>query len=178
MRTSGMILTLVAVATALAVPTTAAQANAQTPGASFTIRNVATGMCLAIGSGERRKAKPAIQWPCNGGKEQQWYKSNSRLINAATGMCLAIGGGEASKAKPAIQWPCNGGPEQWWDESWHWPRSTVSQIDYAQEHGGPSFTNGATGMCLAIGSGERRKGKTAIQWPCKQSAREQSWRSK
>lgn len=35
--------------------------------------------------------------------------------------------------------------------------------------------NAATGMLLAIGSGERRKGKAAIQWPCKKRAAEQSW---
>jgi hypothetical protein len=35
--------------------------------------------------------------------------------------------------------------------------------------------NVATGMCLAIGRGEARKGKSAIQWSCKKGASEQAW---
>ncbi|MEV0201392.1 RICIN domain-containing protein [Nonomuraea sp. NPDC050691] len=135
------------------------------------LRNAATGMCLAIGRGEARKGKTAIQWPCIHSPAQRWMSTpDGHLMNVATGMCLAIGGGQERRGKAAIQWTCNGGWEQRWKEKQIWRGSTDSQISGLPRH----LMNGATAMCLAIGGGEARKGKTAIQWPCKKSL-EQGW---
>ncbi|MEU4703712.1 RICIN domain-containing protein [Nonomuraea dietziae] len=78
--------------------------------------NVKTGLCLAIGRGEKKQGKVAIQWPCtDGGLAQEWvYDGMQRLRNRATGMCLAIGSGEKLKGKKAIQWPCKITSEQAW----------------------------------------------------------------
>ncbi|GLX04331.1 hypothetical protein [Microbispora sp. NBRC 16548] len=35
--------------------------------------NAKTGLCLAIGKGEVRKGKKAIQWTCNTLADQEWY---------------------------------------------------------------------------------------------------------
>jgi hypothetical protein len=39
---------------------------------------------------------------------------------------------------------------------------------------GRQLRNAATGMCLAVGRGEVRKGKRVIQWPCN-GLKDQSW---
>ncbi|MGP3962754.1 RICIN domain-containing protein [Nonomuraea sp. 3N208] len=170
MRTAITLLAGVTLAGALLpVPAQAATASS---GSVVELKNLATGMCLAIGRGEARKAKPAIQWPCNGGQEQQWLmSSDGYLANVATGMCLAIGGGEARRAKPAIQWPCNGGWEQRWKPKRLLRIKGVPEDQLRAYH----FMNGATQMCLAIGGGQARKGKSAIQWPCKKGGSEQAW---
>ncbi|TMR92615.1 RICIN domain-containing protein [Nonomuraea basaltis] len=161
MRTSSK--TAAVVVTALTVlslpPTASAQAAVASAGPGRAYVNGATGMCLAVGRGEVKAAKPVIQWPCTGGKEQRWiYRPDRRLVNVKTGLCLAIGRGEKKKGKIAIQWPCtDGGLAQEW------------VYDGLQR-----LHNRATGMCLAIGSGEKRKGKKAIQWPCKITS-EQAW---
>jgi hypothetical protein len=159
---------LAGIALAGGLPAVPAQASS---GTVVELENAATGMCLAIGGGQERKGKTAIQWPCNHGPEQRWLRTpEGHLINVATGMCLAIGGGQERKGKAAIQWPCNGGWAQRWKEKQIWPGSTDSQVSGMPRH----FMNGATAMCLAIGGGKARKGRAAIQWPCKKS-REQGW---
>ncbi|MBB3725671.1 RICIN domain-containing protein [Nonomuraea dietziae] len=151
-----------------------AEASGGAGGAGGTIvelQNAATGMCLAIGRGEARKGKTAIQWPCIHSPAQRWMMtSEGYLVNVATGMCLAIGGGQERRGKAAIQWTCNGGWAQRWKNKQIWRGSTDSQISGLPRH----FMNGATGMCLAIGNGQARKGKAAIQWPCKKSL-SQAW---
>ncbi|MFC7714106.1 RICIN domain-containing protein [Nonomuraea recticatena] len=70
-------------------------------GAVVELKNAATGMCLAIGRGEARKGKTAIQWPCIHSPAQRWLMtSEGHLVNVATGMCLAIGGGQERRARP------------------------------------------------------------------------------
>ncbi|RVX45944.1 ricin-type beta-trefoil lectin protein [Nonomuraea polychroma] len=163
MRTSST--TAAVVVTALTVlslpPTASAQAAVASAGPGRAYVNGATGMCLAVGRGEVKAAKPVIQWPCTGGKEQRWiHRPDRRLVNVKTGLCLAIGRGEKKKGKVAIQWPCtDGGLAQQW----------IYNDDHLER-----LQNRATGMCLAIGSGEKRKGKKAIQWPCKFTS-EQAW---
>ncbi|GAA2672572.1 hypothetical protein GCM10010412_052660 [Nonomuraea recticatena] len=140
-------------------------------GAVVELKNAATGMCLAIGRGEARKGKTAIQWPCIHSPAQRWLMtSEGHLVNVATGMCLAIGGGQERRGKAAIQWTCNGGWAQRWKQKrlWRGPR------DIPESELPRHFMNGATGMCLAIGNGQARKGKAAIQWPCKKSL-SQAW---
>ncbi|SEG19044.1 Ricin-type beta-trefoil lectin domain-containing protein [Nonomuraea solani] len=167
MRTAITLLTGVVLAGGLmAVPAQAAG------GSVVELKNVATGMCLAIGHGEARKGKAAIQWPCNGGREQHWLmSSDGYMANVATGMCLAIGHGEARRGKSAIQWPCKRGWEQRWKPR-SAPRDRSLRADDFKAH---HFMNGATQMCLAIGGGQARKGKAAIQWSCKRGASEQAW---
>ncbi|WP_188196745.1 RICIN domain-containing protein [Nonomuraea sp. SYSU D8015] len=71
MRTAITLLAGVALAGGLlAVP---AQTASGSSGSVVELKNVATGMCLAIGRGEARKGKSAIQWPCKkAGSEQAW----------------------------------------------------------------------------------------------------------
>ncbi|MEW9552679.1 RICIN domain-containing protein [Nonomuraea sp. NPDC050783] len=164
-------------APAQAAPSQAAPSQAATgsvaAGSVVELRNVATGMCLAIGRGEARKGKSAIQWPCIHSPAQRWVMSSEGyLVNMATGMCLAIGRGEARKGRPAIQWPCNGGWAQRWKPKRMFRVRGVPEDEFRAYH----FMNGATQMCLAIGRGEARKGKSAIQWPCNKAASAQAWR--
>ncbi|MEQ4717542.1 RICIN domain-containing protein [Nonomuraea sp. B19D2] len=163
MRTSSKSAAVVMTALTLLslTPTASAQATVAAAGPGRAYVNGATGMCLAVGRGEVKAAKPVIQWPCNGSKAQRWIlQPDHRLMNAKTGLCLAIGRGVKKKGKVAIQWPCtDGGLAQEW---------------IYNERKLQRFQNRATEMCLAIGSGEKRKGKKAIQWPCKITS-EQAW---
>ncbi|UUU22253.1 RICIN domain-containing protein [Streptomyces sp. DSM 40750] len=94
------------------------------PGATstYTIKNYATGQCLAVGGSSTNGAE-AIQWPCrSGADEQEWiYDSTHRLRNNKTDLCLAIPGANEANAVAAIQWTCRAvstNPEQQWHQVW------------------------------------------------------------
>ncbi|MEV0149869.1 MULTISPECIES: hypothetical protein [unclassified Nonomuraea] len=54
------------------------------------------------------------------------------------------------------------------------PAAASAQAAVASAAPGRAYVNGAAGMCLAIGHGEKRAGKKAIQWPCEATS-EQAW---
>ncbi|MFF4623344.1 ricin-type beta-trefoil lectin domain protein [Nonomuraea jabiensis] len=123
--------------------------------ATVSVRNRATGMCLAVGHGEAIPGKNLIQWPCTNGPEQQWTRKGGQLINKATGMCL--GKGDGKPGRPAVQNPCNGNAVQYW------------------AHQGGRLVNAATGLCLVISHSEARAGKYATLWKCNAGWRDQQW---
>jgi len=120
-----------------------------------TVRNRATGLCLAIGHGHATAGKVAIQWTCTNGPEQQWIRRGGQLINKATGMCL--GKGEGKPGKPAVQNPCNGQAVQYWT------------------HQGGRLVNAATGLCLVISHSNTTPGRKATLWPCNTNYPDQQW---
>jgi len=92
---------------------------APVPGISstYTLKNEATGKCLAIGGASHAKGKEAIQWTCEpGNTEQQWiYDSSNRLWNNESRLCLAIPDSSVANGTAAIQWTCNDNADQKWD---------------------------------------------------------------
>ncbi len=89
------------------------------PGGAVELRNTTSSLCLAIGSGSKEPGVRPLQWPCNGGKEQQWIPQVgngglTQLKNNNSGLCLAIGKASTEVGGHAIQWTCNGGREQAW----------------------------------------------------------------
>ncbi|MCT9082854.1 RICIN domain-containing protein [Streptomyces fulvoviolaceus] len=87
---------------------------------TYTLKNYATGKCLAIGGGSHTLGAEAIQWPCNGSTEQQWiYDSSHRLWNKESDLCLAIPSANVANGVAAVQWTCRDvstNPEQKWDQ--------------------------------------------------------------
>ncbi|MEU6717338.1 ricin-type beta-trefoil lectin domain protein [Nonomuraea sp. NPDC046802] len=119
------------------------------------LKNVATGMCLAIGHGQAKAWKPAIQWPCKYSSEQRWSRDgNGHFINNATGMCLGKGNGRPGQ--PPVQNPCFVGPAQYW----------------TYQNG--RIVNADTGLCLGIPKGRAAAGLKAILWKCGGQA-DQQW---
>ncbi|UUU33794.1 RICIN domain-containing protein [Streptomyces sp. CA-210063] len=93
------------------------------PGATstYTIKNYATGQCLAIGGGSTANGAEAIQWPCNSGAdEQEWvYDSTHRLRNNKSDLCLAIPSASGANSVAAVQWTCRSvttNREQQWEQ--------------------------------------------------------------
>jgi serine/threonine protein kinase len=123
--------------------------------AGSTVRNRATGLCLAIEHGDAVAGKVASQWTCTSGSEQQWTRRGGQLVNRASGMCLDSG--EGKPAKPALQNPCSGGAVQSWTSK------------------GGLLVNSATGLCLAISHSEATSGKRVTLWGCNSGYLDQQW---
>jgi hypothetical protein len=104
---------VISAATSLAVATPAAAAT------YYRVVNSKSGKCMSVeGGGSTANGANVIQWTCNGGGEQLWYWSGSRLKNFKSGKCLSVaGGGSTANGAEIIQWSCNGGPEQNWHMS-------------------------------------------------------------
>ncbi|MDX3802516.1 RICIN domain-containing protein [Streptomyces sp. AK04-3B] len=86
----------------------------------YQVKNLASGLCLAMASGTKLEGANPIQWPCNGGEsaedaEQVWaHDSIDRLRNVNSKFCLAIVGASTNdRVKPA-QRTCDASKEQQW----------------------------------------------------------------
>lgn len=135
----------------------------------FELWNWNSGQCLAIREGSTSSGAEAIQWPCNGKAEQQWYFASvqgdsAEIINKKSGKCLSIAGGSRERGAKAIQWTCDAivRDEQWWS------------VVLRDGDTGFELHNFTSGMCLAIGGASRANGANAIQWSCNDNW-EQKW---
>jgi hypothetical protein len=89
---------------------------------SFQLQNfmgAPSGMCLGIKGGGTDQ--PAVLWPCNGARDQQWHWGTElnntgfyQLING-DGMCLGVASGGDSNGDQIVGWTCNGHIDQYWE---------------------------------------------------------------
>jgi hypothetical protein len=129
------------------------------------IKNLKSGMCLAVGGGSTAPGAHVIQWPCEDDPRahlsQLWEVTAglgwTQIENWNSRQCLAIGGGSMQAGAGAIQWPCGSGLEQRWDRQ------------------GRPLPNVNSHLCLAVENGSRDRGARAIQFNCIAGAPEQNW---
>jgi len=106
---------LLATAAVLAVPS-AAHAQLDT---SKTYR-ITTGSSLALDveGGSTGDGARIIQWPLNGGRNQQWRVEGSdrfyRFVNVNSGKCLTAASRVGYAGEQLVQWNCRSGSGQWW----------------------------------------------------------------
>lgn len=83
----------------------------------YQVKNLASGMCLAMASSTKVHGANPIQWPCDGGDggEQVWAQdANDRLKNFNSEFCLAILDSSTVNGVNAAQWTCGENEDQQW----------------------------------------------------------------
>ncbi|KPI02595.1 Ricin B lectin [Actinobacteria bacterium OK074] len=81
----------------------------------YEIKNLNSGMCLAMPNASTANGTQAVQWPCSGDSEQIWIQDSSyRLRNLHSDKCLAIPNSSTANGTEAIQWTCENVYDQLW----------------------------------------------------------------
>jgi endoglucanase len=126
-------------------------------GAYYRITNRNSGQALDVNGGATTNGAQVIQWPWNGGNNQQWQVIDNgggyyRLLNRNSGQALDVNGGSTANGANVIQWPWNGGTNQQW------------QII---DNGGGYYRiiNRNSGQALDVNGGSTSNGANVIQWP-------------
>jgi hypothetical protein len=98
-------------------------APASAAAGDFTLKNLWSRKCLAIGSSSFANGARAIQWTCNGDTDQLWYQDfrnasddYGQIKNRNSGKCLTVNGASTSTGAQLTQWDCatNRPGEQLW----------------------------------------------------------------
>lgn len=139
------------------------------------IKNVNSGLIMAVGSSSDANGAAVVQWPAryqsNGlpSFEQAWTPVNSagydnwRNAGTTPWKSLAIGSASKTKGAKAIQWTYETGhAEQEW------------QLILAPDGQSWEIQNVNSLYCLAIGSASKTQGAAVIQWDCAMHP-EQRW---
>ncbi|GAA3710959.1 hypothetical protein GCM10022224_090530 [Nonomuraea antimicrobica] len=157
--------TSIAMAVGVVASVTSLTGTASASAATFELLNYngwAPELCLAIAGGSKANGARAIQWGCNGGNEQRWYWSGTRLVNANSGKCLAIGNASKVAGAAAIQWECGDGAEQ------RWRKVSMGAGE------GWGFQNYNSNKWLAVPNSSQANGTPVIQWHASQN-QDQNW---
>jgi hypothetical protein len=127
------------------------------PGYSFgPIYNAGTGWCLGITGGD--DDAPAIQWNCNGDKDQQWHvgQANSafpsyyQIVNDDN-QCLGISGGKTTEDTQAVGWTCLGSSHM--DQYWYIDLASCDGIsDFSLWNLGSEYVLGVQGGSITEGA--------------------------
>jgi hypothetical protein len=85
---------------------------------SWNIKNMLSGLCVAVDNASTSARAAVVQATCTGGAEQEWQLSSQgsgyEVINQNSGQCLDVTGSSTVNGTPLIQYPCHGGPNQQW----------------------------------------------------------------
>lgn len=87
-----------------------------------TLTNLKTGMVADDANNSGSAGTQMIQWPANGGYNQNWVFVPSTGANAGydeiqnrqSGLCLDVSGASTAQDAPVIQWTCSGNANQQW----------------------------------------------------------------
>jgi hypothetical protein len=87
-----------------------------------TLTNLKTGMVADDANNSGSAGTQMIQWPANGGYNQNWVFVPSTGANAGydeiqnrqSGLCLDVSGASTAQDAPVIQWTCSGNTNQQW----------------------------------------------------------------
>ncbi|MFI6435196.1 RICIN domain-containing protein [Streptomyces sp. NPDC050759] len=84
-----------------------------------TLTNPNSSMVMDVASGSTASGAKIIQWPSNGGANQQWTLTKMAdniytLKSVKSGLCLDVPNQSATTGVQLQQWTCNGGTNQQW----------------------------------------------------------------
>lgn len=87
------------------------------PERSYSVRNVATGMCLDVQSADMNGGAPVIQFSCNEGRNQRWAFTRVspqvyELTAVHSNQALDVKGASVQDGAPLDQWDSNHGNNQ------------------------------------------------------------------
>lgn len=136
------------------------------PGAYYRLLNVNSGDALDVNGASTASGANIIQWPQNGGNNQQWIiASNSSgyytLTNRNSGMVLDVNGASTTQGAGIIQTASNGGNDQ------QWQLTVISTGVY-------EVTNRNSGLVLDVSGASTTNGTGIVQQPWN-SGNDQQW---
>jgi Ricin-type beta-trefoil lectin domain-like len=119
-------------------------------GTAATLTNVKTGMVADDANNSTSAGTQMIQWPADGGYNQNWVLVPSSGANSGydeiqsrqSGLCLDVSGASTAQDAPVIQWTCTGNANQQW------------QVEATQTTGVDLIENKNSGGSLAVAGGE------------------------
>ncbi|WTI42969.1 alpha-L-fucosidase [Streptomyces sp. NBC_00589] len=119
--------------------------------------NRKSGKVLDVSDGSTADGAAVIQWPWNGGTNQQWKllpntDGSYRLSNVRSGKILESPGGSGQGAG-VDQWTDDGGDNQWW------------KLVPSQTSGYHQLVNVRNGWCAEVKDASTADGARVIQWP-------------
>lgn len=87
-----------------------------------TLTNNQTGMVADDANSSGSAGTQMIQWPANGGYNQNWVfvpstganSSYDEIQSRQSGLCLDVSGASTAQDAPVIQWTCSGNANQQW----------------------------------------------------------------
>ena len=121
----------------------------------ITSRN--SGQVLDVGASSTADRAPVVQWPYNGGNNQQWSFQDAgggyfRIVNRNSSKCLDVGEASTADGAAVIQWTCGAGANQ----QWQW----VANGSYFQLRARHS------GKCADVAGASTADAAAVIQWTC------------
>lgn len=89
------------------------------PNAYYRLLNLNSGQALDVNGSSTANGANIIQWPQNGGNNQQWIVTDNgggyyKIINRNSGLALDVDGGSTANGAGIIQLPWTGGNNQQW----------------------------------------------------------------
>lgn len=127
------------------------------PSAYYRIINRNSNQALDVNGGSTVNGANVIQWPWNGGNNQQWQIIDNgggyyRIINRNSGRALDVNGGSTANGAQVIQWTWSGGNNQQWQ---------------VIDNGGGYYRiiNRNSNQALDVNGGSTANGANVIQWP-------------
>ncbi len=130
-----------------------------------TIVSAASNKLVDVWGASQRSGAAAIQWPANGGPNQQWRFEPLggdvyRIVAVHSGQVLDVYGASTSPGADVIQWPWTGGANQ------RWRVVPVSS-------GLVQLVSVNSGMVLDVYGASTADGAKLIQWPWHGGANQQ-----
>ena len=127
----------------------------------YTIQSKNSNLLMDVYGGGMDQGVNVIQWPTNGGTNQQWNfelldNGYYKITSALSGMSLDIYGGGADQGNRVIQWPYHGGTNQQWILIENEDGSISFMSRLAEENG--------TRYVLDVYGGGMDQGVNVIQW--------------
>lgn len=136
------------------------------PGAYYRLLNINSGDALDVNGASTASGANIIQWPQNGGNNQQWVITDNgngyyKIINRNSGDALDVNSASTTAGANIIQWPWNGGNNQ------QWQLTAISTGVY-------EVTNRNSGLVLDVSGASTTNGTGIVQQPWN-SSNDQQW---
>ncbi|MFI5797269.1 RICIN domain-containing protein [Streptomyces sp. NPDC051677] len=134
-----------------------------------TLANGNSSMLMDVASGSTANGAKIIQWPSNGGTNQQWTLTKVAdnvytLKSVKSGLCLDVPNQSTATGLQLDQWTCNGGTNQQWF------------LDLVGSYTGSTYLLAGVGSDLDIGvSGSSTTGGAAVDQETGTGATGQQW---
>ncbi len=125
-------------------------------GAFYRFLNQNSGQALDVNGSSTADGAGIIQWPQNGGNNQQWIITDNgggyyKITNRNSGKALDVDMSSTTAAAGIIQWPWNGGNSQQWQLT-------------ASSPGIYKVINRNSGFALDVNGASTANGAGIIQW--------------
>ncbi|MDT0488105.1 RICIN domain-containing protein [Streptomyces doebereineriae] len=136
---------------------------------NHTLTNPNSSMVMDVASGSTANGANIIQWPSNGGTNQQWTLTKVAdniytLKSVKSGLCLDVPNQSATTGVQLQQWTCNGGTNQQWF------------LDLVGSYSGSTYMLAGVGSDLNLGiTGASTTQGTAVAQETGTGATSQQW---